>query len=259
MTEEKTELSQDELKAKVDEILESSVEEKEKIRKLHQELGYSRVQLYREFGFPRATVYRELPVRPQPGAENTGKSGKDNGDNELRLPVVLKTGKGQESISPEAILQKYLVGDGPSGVDVLKGMMLLRAAQLMVMSDVEIMKGQAEAQTEAIKPILEIMEQARRDMDAAAQRAKESNIEIAQLAAAGASARAVSRIDERFNEMKQQKADVASVPKPMEGVLARVMETVFTSLTSRLTGAVPEREMSLPPGWSDNRSKEVAQ
>lgn len=257
MAEEQTELTEEELKQKVHEILDSSIEEKEKIKKLHLELGYSRVQLCREFGFPRATVYRELPVKPQKQSAN--KNGKEDEDSVPKLPVVLKTGKGQEVISPEGILQKYLLNDGDSGVAMLKGMMLLRAAQLMVMSDVEIMKGQAEAQSKAIQPILEIMEQARRDMDAAAQRAKESNIEIAQLAAAGASARAVSHIDERFEEMKQQKADVATVPKPFEGLFARVMETALTGLMSRIAGTAPGQGISLPPGWSDNRNKEVAQ
>ena len=64
--EERKELSDDELKEKVGEILGSEGDDKDKIKRLHDELGYSQVQLCREFGFPKTTVYRELPVKPQP-------------------------------------------------------------------------------------------------------------------------------------------------------------------------------------------------
>lgn len=175
-----------------------------------------------------------------------------------RLPVVLKTGKGQEVISPEGIMQQYLRGDGDHGVAMLQGMMMLRAAQLMVMSDVEIMKGQAEAQATAIKPILDIMEKAREDMDAAAQRAKESGEEIAEKAAMGTAAALLGRIDQKFEEAKKEKADIASVPNPIQGVFARVMETTLNNITQRMFGGggQPQQQgMSLPPGWSDNRQQ----
>lgn len=248
---EENELSDAELKQKVDEILNSPIEDKEKIKRLH-ELGYSQAQLYRDFGFPKSTVYRELPVRPE--RERAGKAEEEK-ENQSKLPLVLKTGKGQEVITPEGIMQYYLVGDGDSGAAMLKGMMLLRAAQLMVMNDVEIMKGQADAQAKAIKPVLDIMEQSRKDMDAAAQRARESNIEIAEIAAAGAAARAVSRIDEKFEEVSKQKADIATVPKPFEGMFARTMETVVSNITNRLMGTPTQQGANLPPGWSDKRQQ----
>ena len=232
MGEEKDQLSDDELKQKVDEILSSPIEDKEKIKRLHYELGYSQVQLYRDFDFPRATVYKELPVRPK------GRSAAEveEKEDDSKLPVVLKTGKGQEVITPEGIMQYYLLGDGDSGVAMLKGMMLLRAAQLMVMNDVEIMKGQAEAQATAIKPILDIMEKAREDMDAAAERARQSTEEVAQAAAAGAAARAMMHIDERFDQMARQKKDIAETEKPMQGLMARTMETFINQLTGQMFG-----------------------
>ncbi len=252
--EDAKEISDEELQAKVSEILASETDDTEKIRRLHDELGYSQVQLCKEFGFPKTTVYRELPVRPQPQAK---KSGKEADEGEARLPMVLKSGKGQEIISPEGILERYLLDDGANGVAVLKGMMLLRAAQLMVMNDVEIMKGQAEAQAKSIQPILETMEQARRDMDAAAARAKESSIEIAEIAAAGAAARAVSRIDEIFEATRQAKTDVATVQKPMEGMFARAMESLMNTVMSRFTGGTGGEQVALPASWSDHRKKEI--
>jgi len=173
-------------------------------------------------------------------------------DESSHFPVVLKTGKGQEVIAPEGILQHYLLADGDAGEWMFKGMMMLRAAQLMVMSDVEIMKGQADAQAAAIKPILDIMEKAREDMDAAASRARESNAEIAESAAAGAAARATMRIDEKFAEMNQKKTDIATVQDPMKGLMARTMETVMNQLTGMLTG---QQQAGLPPGFVDKREK----
>jgi hypothetical protein len=146
-------------------------------------------------------------------------------------------------------MKYYLLGDGDTGAAMLKGMMMLRAAQLMVMNDVEIMKGQAEAQAAAIKPILDIMEKAREDMDAAAERARASTAEAAEAAAAGAAARAVIHIDERFDRMMQQKADIATVQDPMKGLMARTMETMFNRLTGTLLGG----QVPPTPGMVDER------
>lgn len=132
--------------------------------------------------------------------------------------------------------------------------MLYRAAQLAVMDDVEIMKGQAEAQAKAIKPILDIMEKAREDMDAAAERARASTEEVAQAAAAGAAARATIHIDERFNEMMRQKPDIAQTPNPLEGVMARTMETMFNQLTNRMFGG-QGGQLVPTPGLVDKRGQ----
>jgi hypothetical protein len=215
-----------------------NVEDEDTQRKRVEELlgeGYTPTQIEKEWGFPHTTVWRVAKKRINPKA----KAGKGNSDREIlpKLPMVLKAGAGQEMISPEAIIQSYLLSDGDAGDWMFKGMMLLRAAQLMNLTDVEIMKGQADAQAKAIKPILDVMDQARRDMDAAAQRARESNAEIAVEAAAGAAARAVARIDEKFAELKQQKVDIATVQDPMKGLMARTMEMMMERMNAMLIGA----------------------
>ncbi len=216
------------------------------------EEGYTPVQIEKEWGYPHSTVRDIAKKRISPKSVAPGE--KEDKHDESRLPIVLKTGKGQEVITPEGIMQYYLLGDGIEGVAMLKGMMLLRAAQLMVMNDVEIMKGQAEAQAIAVKPILDIMETAREDMDAAAERAKASTTEAAEAAAAGAAARAAVHIDERFDEMMRQKPDIAQVPHPFEGVMARTMETMLNQLTNKLLGG-QGGQAGPTPGFVDKRDQ----
>ncbi len=168
------------------------------------------------------------------------------------MPLVLKVGTGHEMISPEGILQSYLLSDGDAGAWMFKGMMLLRAAQLMNLTDVEIMKGQADAQAKALKPIMDVMEQARKDMDAAAQRARESNAEIAEAAAMGAAGGVLGRIDAKFAEFKQQKTDIATVPDPMKGLMARTMEMMMNRMTGMMGGS-QGGQVGPTPGCVDKR------
>jgi hypothetical protein len=72
---------------------------------------------------------------------------------------------------------------------------------------------------------------------------------IAEAAAAGAAARATMRIDERFNELKQQKPDIATVQDPMKGLMARTMEMMM----NRLTGMVFGGQVPPTPGLVDKR------
>jgi hypothetical protein len=102
-----------------------------------------------------------------------------------------------------------------------------------------------------LKPILEVMIEAAREQDAAAQRARQSNIEIAETAAAGAAARAVMRIDEKFSELKQQKADIATVQDPMKGLMARTMEMLINQITGQLFGG----QVGTAPGLVDKRGQ----
>jgi hypothetical protein len=208
--------------------------------------GYTPVQIEKEWGYAHSTVRQVAKRRIAP----KGKPGNEESDMP-KLPMILKAGGGQEVISPEAILEGYLLSDGDAGTWMLKGFMLYRAAQLAVMSDVEIMKGQAEAQAKALKPILDIMEKAREDMDAAAQRAKESNVEIATRAAAEVGGQAVGWMEEKFNQMQQQKTDIAQTPDPMKGLLARTMETVINQITGQLFGG----KVGPTPGLVDKREQ----
>lgn len=207
--------------------------------------GYTLEQLQKPpFNYKESTVRQEVDKVIVPQGDKQG--------GPTRLPVVLKAGAGQELISPEAIIQNYLVPDGEAGKWMLRGFMLYRAAQLAVMTDVEIMKGQSDAQAKALKPIMDIMEQARTDMDAAAQRAKDSNTEIAEMAAAGAAVRAVSHIDARFEELKAHKPDIASTPNPMQGMMARTMEMLMNQLMGQL---MPGSQGGAIPGFVDKRTQ----
>jgi hypothetical protein len=208
--------------------------------------GYTPVQIEKEWGYAHSTVRQAAKKRIAP----KGKPGNEEPDMP-KLPMVLKAGGGQEVISPEAILEGYLLSDGDAGAWMLKGFMLYRAAQLAVMSDVEIMKGQAEAQAKALKPILDIMEKAREDMDAAAQRAKESNVEIATRAAAEVGGQAVGWMEEKFNQMQQQKTDIAQAKDPMKGLMARTMEMVINQITGQLFGG----KAGPTPGLVDKREQ----
>ena len=92
----------------------------------------------------------------------------------------------------------------------LEGMMLLRAAQRMNRDDIEMTRMQAEADATRIRPILELMRETRLEQDAAAQRAKESNMEIAERTAyetAGQLSQVITqnnaRITESINQIRQ--------------------------------------------------------
>jgi gas vesicle protein len=74
-------------------------------------------------------------------------------------------------------------GSTPEEQLELRAIMKFRAAMLMVMDLVAIQKGSAEADAERMTPILRLMKETREEQDAAAHRAKESNVEIANQAA----------------------------------------------------------------------------
>ena len=99
-----------------------------------------------------------------------------------RFPMIRKMGGGMEMIAPEAVLKQYM-GGTPEGELELRAIMKFRAAMLMVMDLVNIQKGSAEADARRMEPILRLMKETREEQDAAARRAKESNMEIADRAA----------------------------------------------------------------------------
>ncbi|MBW1732748.1 MAG: hypothetical protein JRJ75_18135 [Deltaproteobacteria bacterium] len=146
----------------IEDILKSSTTEKEKILKLHL-LGYDQEELVRLFGFKKATVYTYLPVNPKAKKVDEELKTEDN----PALPLILKDGKG-EVLSPEAVYHRLVLSDGADGERDFRALMKWAASIEMVQRMTQIMKGQAEAQATAIKPILDIMEKAREDMDAQA-------------------------------------------------------------------------------------------
>lgn len=215
------------------------------------EKKYARSQLINDFGFAPSTVdtvireYKEshggeLPSEQPAANESSPEAANDKGA--FLLPTTLKVGQGKEMINPEAILNQYLLGDGDSGRWMLKGMMMLRAAQMMVLTDVEIMKGQAEAQSKAIQPILSLMEKSREDMDAAAQRAKESNQEVAMRAAAGVGAQIMPEIEALKGQM------IATSPNPMMSMFAQTMQPLLGQVMGNMMTMFQPKQLGTQPG-----------
>ena len=224
-------MAEQDFQEEVAQILENDKMDKaDQIRLLH-DMGFSREQLIKELGFASSTVYRVLPACPEKKEKEAAKESWNDG-----LPVVRKMGGGVEMIAPEAVLRRYM--DGESEQQELRGMMKLRAAMLMVMDLVNILKGEAEADARRLEPILKLMKETREEQDAAAQRAKASVTEAATQAAE----ETASRVATYFS---QKKSEAAS--SPMEGVLARVMETTLTNLMSRL---FPGSGVEAPPGFT---------
>jgi len=171
----------------------------ENIRKLRSR-GYTARQVKDEFGYARSTVDQVFAEYIQP----EGKTEDD--DREAGLPV---TTKGTEIITPEAIMQRLANGSDDWHLR-LEGMMLLRAAQRMNRDDIEMTRMQAEADATRIRPILELMKETRLEQDAAAQRAKESSLEIAERTAyetAGRLSEVITqnngRITDSINQIRQ--------------------------------------------------------
>ena len=222
----------DEVEDKVVKILEDeSLGESDKIKKLHA-LGFSNSGII-ELGFKPATVYKALPVHPK------GKVGEtqDNG----YLPSVLKTGTGQ-TITPEGIMRTYLLQDGKDGELMLKGMMLYRAAQLAVLTDVEIMKGQVDAQGKMLKPILDVMIETRKEQDAAAERARGSSHEIAQEAAVSTARAMMGYIDEKIPK--------GPPPKNMSEMVTKRIDSMFDMMFHMSQQRMfPGYEQGGPEGW----------
>jgi hypothetical protein len=142
--------------------------------------GYNVKQLTSQFGFSETTIRQEIAkvVRPEGEAIDDKAKQQDN-----IWPVVRKMGGGMEVISPEAVLRQYMGGGTPEEQLELRAIMKFRAAMLMVMDLVNVQKGSAEADAKRMEPILRLMKETREEQDAAAHRAKESNVEIADRAA----------------------------------------------------------------------------
>ena len=142
--------------------------------------GFTIKQLTSQFGFSETTIRQEIAkiVRPEGDAIDDKAKQQDN-----IWPVVRKMGGGMEVISPEAVLRQYMGGGTPEEQLELRAIMKFRAAMLMVMDLVNVQKGSAEADAKRMEPILRLMKETREEQDAAAHRAKESNVEIADRAA----------------------------------------------------------------------------
>jgi hypothetical protein len=98
----------------------------------------------------------------------------------------------------------------------LEGMMLLRAAQKMVREDLAIYDSLISAQAKAIEAQLKILKEAKSDSE-----------EVALKAATFVAEQIKGEIEEK---LERQKPDIASVPNPLEGLMARMMQTAMSNL-----------------------------
>jgi len=202
----------------------------EQIRQYRSE-GVTFNQLVNELGFKASTV-RDV-IAKELVAEN-----KSEVDKASKLPLVIKNGKG-EMIAPEAVIWQMAVEEGVNGERDFKALMKWAAAIEMVHRMTEIRKSEAEALAATARPVLEMMEKSREELDAAVARAKESSMAIAETAAAAAAARAALHIDGRINELKEvrkEKVDIATVEDPVRGLLARTLETMMNQFTGMMFG-----------------------
>ena len=151
------------------------------------------------------------------------------------------------------------VEEGVNGERDFKALMKWAAAIEMVHRMTEIRKSEAEALAATARPVLEMMERSREELDAAVARAKESSMAIAETAAAAAAARAAMHIDEKLNELKEvrkEKADIATVQDPMMGLFARTLETMMNRFTGMAFGGNAGGGAPDNPGLVDKRIRE---
>ncbi len=219
----------------------------DQIRRYRSE-GVTFNQLVNELGFKVSTV-RDV-IAKELVAESKGEEEKTS-----TLPLVIKNGKG-EMIAPEAVIWQMAVEEGVDGERDFKALMKWAAAIEMVHRMTEIRKSEAEALAATARPVLEMMEKSREELDAAVARAKESSMAIAEAAAAGAAARATMHIDGKINELKEvrkEKADIATVQDPMTGLIARTLETMMNRFTGMAFGGNAGGSAPNNPGLVDRR------
>jgi len=216
----------------------------DKIRAL-SEAGFSRKQLVDEFDFSRSLVYRTLPVHAEAKDGGEKEDPRDDG-----LPVLRKMGAGMDMVTPEAVLRRYM--DGEDEQRELRGMMKLRAAMLMVMDLVNILKGEAEADARRLEPILRLMQETRAEQDAAAQRAKGSSAEIAQQAAQEAVGSVVGYLE--------QKIPKGPPPKDMSEMLTKRLDKMWEMMDHVMEQKMlPGFQAGKPPdGWQSEDAKDAA-
>jgi len=188
------------------EIPASKVEEEEETQseqiQRHLKQGFTLRQLTDKLGFKETTVRQEMVKLIAPEGEKVVEEAAVNDG----IPMTRKVGSGMEVLNPEAVLRRYTDGSIEDEIE-LRGMMKLRAAMLMVMDLVSIQKEAAEADARRIRPVLDLMKEAREEQDAAAQRARASNLEIADKAAyetAGQLSQVISQNNARITDSIDQ-------------------------------------------------------
>ena len=230
------------------EVTEADIAKMSKAERIRYYLskGYTFEQLTKTFNFPESSVYQEMEKVIQPEGK-----GADN-DKEPGLPVTVKGG---EVVTPEFIMHSLANGSQDWHLR-LEGMMLLRAAQRMNRDDIEMTRMQAEADATRIKPILELMRETRLEQDAAAQRAKESNIEIAERAAyqtAGELSQVITqnnaRITDSINQIRQAMGGKEENPLGQVLNAMQSMQQMMQMFGVSMPGMAGQAPSGMPEQW----------
>jgi len=201
MANNREDLTEDELLARVQAILDSDADENVKIKQLH-DLGYTNTQIHQEFGFKKSTVYKVCPVKP----------GKQGG-NDKALEVRGKSGHelmkigAKDMIPPEQALREIRLQDGDYKLGFVDGMgvliMAARYNQILAASQAEILSNQ-----------LKIMEESRK-----------GSAEIAQEAAARAAASVGAEVLPKIDALQAQ--ILAQGQNPMASLMMSMMAPSF--------------------------------
>ncbi|MCL0076478.1 C2H2-type zinc finger protein [Dehalococcoidia bacterium] len=210
--------------------------------------GYSPKQVREQFEYPRQTVDQVFAEYiPPEGKVDETRSNQDK--KRETMPAVYKK---DERSNPEVLLQGLADGDHEAELE-FRGMMKLRAAMLMVMDLMSIQRTAAEADALRIKPILDLMKETRLEQDAAAARAKESSVEIADRAAyEGARILAEQVVPEVRTLMEKQKPAPAgkTIHDRMFGPIADMMGQQMGNMFSGMFGiSSAGQQPQVPPGW----------
>ena len=185
-----------------------------------------------------------------------------------RFPMVRKTGGGEEMIAPEEVLRQYM-GGTPDGEIELRAIMKFRAAMLMVMDLVNVQKGTAEADAKRMEPILRLMKETREEQDAAAHRAKESNVEIADKAAYETAAQLAqvitqnnAKITESINQIRQamggkEENPLGQVLNSMQSMqqMMQMFGIAMPGMAGQAPGGAPAQQWQPPPITHRKRSE----
>lgn len=219
MKSNENENNEENLGKEVDELLEQGLSHKE----------------IKQRGYSDSLIRQRVRKRVKAGKAPPPSSGwGKEGEAIPTLPAKMAT---KDMIPPELALLGIRLQDGDYRKGYIDGMatliMAARYNQLLAASQAEIISKQLEIMRESRESGIEMAQQA------------------AEAAAAGAAARAAVHIDEKFDQVMKQKADIATVPKPFEGIFARTMETALAYLTNTMLGRPAGAGTNLPPGWVD--------
>jgi len=251
--------------ARETDLVPAEVSQSEQIRSYIKQ-GFTVKQLNSQFGFSESTIRQEIAKLVKPEGEAIDDKAKHQ---ENAWPIIRKMGGGAEVISPEAVLRQYMGGTPEEELE-LRAIMKFRAAMLMVMDLVNVQKNTAEADAKRMEPILRLMKETREEQDAAAHRAKESNVEIADRAAYETATQLSqvisqnnSRITDSINQIRQamggkEENPLGQVLNSIQS-LQQMMQMFGINMpgTAGVQGGGPPAEQWQPPAITHRKRNET--